>query len=771
MAGLIKFWQAAFILIVLATVALFIQQSSNLRIDTDLADMTPATRATDETRNATAALRDNIEKRIIVLITSTDEDALFDAEDALRSRLGNVINLKLLPNNDDLAENVLEGLKPFRFSLLTHDQQLRLSTHSPATIADQTVASLLSLDGQLRVYSYADDPLGWHSETLLTLLPNNDPTHSGFHTAVGASIERGALNMQAQADLEQTISQAINKTKADHGVDIYTSGVFFFASEAAQKSKQDISLITGGSSIGVVLLLLLVFRSFRALSLPITSVLLGVGFAFTLTHFVFGSVHVLTIVFGASLIGIVIDYSLHYFYHGADQQSHNNDAQQHERKALFRALSLSLMTSMIGYAALGFSSLEALQKVAFFSCCGLFMAWLSVISLGDLALRKPISVQTSLLGRFVNSMTNLCALVPKTAWQLTVLAVLIAGLYSYAVIKPFNDDPRIFFKANASLLANEQRVSELTSDYEPGRHFVVYADDIDTLYKRHEALLDVIKSDDTLNAADVTSLLSWVPSRPQQRQHYTLQNALYKDEGAADILAQLLKQESTQTQAIKNAYQVAFNRYLNPADAMALFGDSLPPIWYEDGSHLVNFVLIKKGLNADHFEAKLEQLEGVEYVNTLQRTEQALSSQRRSANTLLLLAYTLVALVLCLRMRSFKGLGLVLTPLCATSMVFLSAAVVGFDLNLFHIMALFLVLGFGMDYSIFAYEMREHSNLTLQAILLSAITSLLSFGLLGLSSIPVVASFGITLLIGNSFNLIGVIIYSRLINPVEQYEQ
>ena len=197
---------------------------------------------------------------------------------------------------------------------------------------------------------------------------------------------------------------------------------------------------------------------------------------------------------------------------------------------------------------------------------------------------------------------------------------------------------------------------------------------------------------------------------------------------------------------------------------MSLFGDSLPPIWFNQDQKWVSFVLIKKGVTAEQFATQLEPLEGIEYVNTLQRTEQALSAQRQSANTLLLLAYALVAVLLFLKMRNLAAFGLVLTPLCATSMVFICATVLGFDLNLFHVMALFLVLGFGMDYSIFAYEMRAHSNVTLQAILLSAITSLISFGLLGLSSIPVVASFGITLLIGNSFNLVGVIIYTRLLN-------
>ena len=64
--------------------------------------------------------------------------------------------------------------------------------------------------------------------------------------------------------------------------------------------------------------------------------------------------------------------------------------------------------------------------------------------------------------------------------------------------------------------------------------------------------------------------------------------------------------------------------------------------------------------------------------------------------------------------------------------------------------------------------MHAYQDTTLQAIFLSALTSLLSFGLLGLSAIPVVAAFGITLLIGNSFNLLGAIVYSRSMGTPDQ---
>ena len=121
-------------------------------------------------------------------------------------------------------------------------------------------------------------------------------------------INRGAMNMSVQQQLSLSLEEIITDLNANYPVSIDRSGVFFFAAEAAKNSRNDITLISAGSSIGVILLLLFAFRSVHVLLLPVISILLGVGFAFIVTHTLYGQVHVLTIVFGASLIGIVIDY-------------------------------------------------------------------------------------------------------------------------------------------------------------------------------------------------------------------------------------------------------------------------------------------------------------------------------------------------------------------------------------------------------------------------------------------------------------------------------
>ena len=98
-------------------------------------------------------------------------------------------------------------------------------------------------------------------------------------------------------------------------------------------------------------------------------------------------------------------------------------------------------------------------------------------------------------------------------------------------------------------------------------------------------------------------------------------------------------------------------------------------------------------------------------------------------------------------------------PVSATAVTVTVLSIAGEPLTVFHSMALFLVLGLGMDYVIFVEEMGDEGASTMLAVLLSALTSLLSFGLLAWSSMTVVNAFGITVLIGNGANLVGAMLY------------
>jgi predicted exporter len=95
----------------------------------------------------------------------------------------------------------------------------------------------------------------------------------------------------------------------------------------------------------------------------------------------------------------------------------------------------------------------------------------------------------------------------------------------------------------------------------------------------------------------------------------------------------------------------------------------------------------------------------------------------------------------------------VIAPTAAGSLATL--AILGFagqDLQLFHVLALMLLLGIGVDYGIFMQESPDRRDATAWlAVGLSAANTILGFGLLALSNTPALRSFGLTMLLGTLF--------------------
>ena len=95
------------------------------------------------------------------------------------------------------------------------------------------------------------------------------------------------------------------------------------------------------------------------------------------------------------------------------------------------------------------------------------------------------------------------------------------------------------------------------------------------------------------------------------------------------------------------------------------------------------------------------------------------------------------------------------TALPAATGLALTLATLGLlhePVNLFHVLSLLLVLGLGVDYAIILREGRNQQAVL--AVFLSMTTTLISFGLLGFSSVPFVRSIGITVAFGVAFTFL-----------------
>ncbi|MEM6605280.1 MAG: hypothetical protein AAF671_05945, partial [Pseudomonadota bacterium] len=328
-----------------------------------------------------------------------------------------------------------------------------------------------------------------------------------------------------------------------------------------------------------------------------------------------------------------------------------------------------------------------------------------------------------------------------------------------------------------------------TGDLEPGRFITFTGTTNKEVYDLYRSTQQMLQAQASLEKSQLVSILDWVPDTEEQRSNYEQQQRLYGDLGLIGALFNRLDLTGQDSQ-LRTDFADASERILEPDTVLTLLGEALPVSWVRTDNNITALAFLRKGEGVDTLDAKSWQGGGVNYINLTKRTQAALQAQRESAGWILLISMVITALLLAVAFRDVKAALLALVPASSCMAALALLSMLGVGINLFHTMACFLVLGFGLDYVIFVRQMTWHApaldleepaqdrtretmstpsidggSPTLQAIALSFITSQLSFGLLALSSISIVQAFGVTLFIGNSVNLMGAVIV-RALAPV-----
>ena len=143
-----------------------------------------------------------------------------------------------------------------------------------------------------------------------------------------------------------------------------------------------------------------------------------------------------------------------------------------------------------------------------------------------------------------------------------------------------------------------------------------------------------------------------------------------------------------------------------------------------------------------------EDFGGVTYISRADELSDLFRYYRVKVITLLILSYIGIFLLLCLRYGVVKSGLILIAPLLAGTSSLAALSLAGLPLNLFGVLGLVLVLGIGIDYTLFLAECRKGPMATLLAVALSACTTLLSFGLLFLSETAAIKTFGLVVLVG-----------------------
>ena len=315
-----------------------------------------------------------------------------------------------------------------------------------------------------------------------------------------------------------------------------------------------------------------------------------------------------------------------------------------------------------------------------------------------------------------------------------------------------NDDIRSLQNPPRQLVDDQIALSRLLEAATPVQYYLVRGASAEQVLRREELLKQRL---DPLIAAGrlggYQALSNWVPSAHSQAAHRSLvQDRLLAPDGPLDMLGQRIGEDGAWVAATR----AHLTRQVEPltAEAFLRTAPSEPwrHLWLGQVNGVYASIVALRGFGMAALPALRtagQGMEGVQWVDKVAEISSVLGRYRAYMGWVVVAAYGLVLLMLLPRYRGRAWR--VLAPTALASVATLAIlALAGQHLQLFHVLALMLLLGVGVDYGIFMQEQR--GTIAWMAVGLSAANTILSFGLLGLSHTPALQAFGSTMLIGTA---------------------
>ena len=506
-------------------------------------------------------------------------------------------------------------------------------------------------------------------------------------------------------------------------------GALFFAQAGADQALAESTRIGLLSVVGIVALVLLVFRTVGPLVLSVLAIAVGLVVALSVALTLFGTLHVAAQLFGAGLIGVAVDYALLYFGQIFTPRAHPLQRLAQVRPALL----LAAAAAMIGYGALGLSPFPGFRQVAVFSVAGLAGSLLTVL------LWFPL-LDASRPRRLDPRLERLAGALwrwwqdDRRRWERRLVGLGVLGLAAWgAAGLRVDDDIRRQQQLSPALMAEQQEIQRLAGFAQDTRFFVVEGESEQQVLEREEALGERLAGH-----AGWQAMARFVPSARRQADNAALAERTLNAPHLNGLRARLGMPPPA------DAAPAAAP--LVPADILAL--GALPFLQALEIAPTLHVVTLESVADASLLPQAAQGLEGVRLVDPTADVSRLLTAYRGRALVQLGLTALLILPLLAWR-HGWPGAARVLAPaLAAVAATPALLALAGLPFSFFAAMALVLLLSLATDYAVFCAEDRDGDPVTLVSVWLAMASTLLSFGLLALSAVPAVRAFGATMLVG-----------------------
>ena len=302
----------------------------------------------------------------------------------------------------------------------------------------------------------------------------------------------------------------------------------------------------------------------------------------------------------------------------------------------------------------------------------------------------------------------------KKIFAIFVILVSVSGMF----FLKFNDDIRNLYVPSKKLMGAEKLFASVTGGNRKISFAVVSGQNIQDILEKEEIISR------NLNSNDYQALSKFVPSIKQQKMNFELRKSLYKSK--LNAYAEFLSPKEKQ-QLLSERQGNDFLEYM-PVFSEFLLSDN-------------RSLMVLYDIN----NPKIITDSGAEYVDVTRDITQKIRNCRISCVRMLLPIFVILFALLALIYKPKTAIKITMPSVFAALFAISLVSITGQEINLFHILAIFLIVGFGLDYSVFRASGIKSSS---DAVLLSCLTSVFSFLLLAFTGFKLISSLGFILSTG-----------------------
>jgi predicted exporter len=572
---------------------------------------------------------------------------------------------------------------------------------------------------------------------------------------LAASTRAPASDLDAQERAVQLVWAAFARAAAGTQATLDLTGPGVFSVSSRAEIKRDVARFSIIASCLIAALLFVLFRSPRILALSLVPVASGALAGVASVSLGFGEVHGVTLGFGVTLLGEGVDYAIYLF-----TRTMPGVAPFRTLDRIWPTLRLGVLTSICGFSAMLLSGFTGLAQLGLFSITGLIVA--AAVTRDVLPAMLPQGYSARTAAALIPFVTGVVRNARRFRYAAFALIALAAGWLVLGRGPLWSDN-----LASVNPVSRAEQQLDLAMRQDLGapdvRHLIVIrAGSREAVLQASESVAaDLRAAARTGLIADYESPSTYLPSqRVQHERQAALPPAPQLRENLRRALAGLPYRAD------------AFEPFLEDAAAAA----KAPPLSREslEGTRLalkVDSLLVERTgewaamlplsgvTDAAALDRRIRKVAGAEAVllDIKRESDRLYAGYRDEVLRHSLIGAGAIVVLLLASLRSARRVLRVIAPLVASVVVVTGAlALVHGPLSIFHLVGLLLVVAVGSNYSLFFdSELPAESDRgrTEASLSFACASTMIGFGVISFSSVPVLHAIGSTVGLGAVLSL------------------